>query len=308
MTFWRRSMRCWIGGCFRGFWRRGLKRSGLAPQGYDPLVLFTCLLVGQWHGLSDPRLERALKVRLDFIEFCGLDLHGSVPDETTHCRFRNALTKAGIFDDLLAEVCRQIEAHCLKLRAVEAAIIDATLIETAAQSPNAPCKQNAATKPMTVANPAARPDGGNVFAIKTPLGPGDITKSDATRASVKISDHAMLCSPERGPLVATGHRLIRSQPDPVRGDLDGCEVVVVAFVASGCNCVKVVDIVEETLDPATRLASLRACGGGRGIGASLVPMPETAVNGYHRPIPCGHAVWSTGPRRAGATGSTGRRC
>ena len=59
--------------------------------------------------LREPRLERALKVRLDFILFCGLDLHGSVPDETTHCRFRNALTRAGIFDDLLAEVCRQIE-------------------------------------------------------------------------------------------------------------------------------------------------------------------------------------------------------
>jgi len=57
-----------------------------------------------------------------------------VPDETTHCRFRNALTRAGIFDDLLAEVCRQIEAHGLKLRAADAAIIDATLIEIAARA------------------------------------------------------------------------------------------------------------------------------------------------------------------------------
>ena len=50
-------------------------------------------LIGQWHGLSDPKLERALKVRLDFLIFCRLDLHGSVPDETPHCRFRNALVK-----------------------------------------------------------------------------------------------------------------------------------------------------------------------------------------------------------------------
>ena len=113
--------------------KRGLKRTGVGPQGYDPLVLFKCLLIGQWHGLSDPKLERALKVRLDFMIFCGLDLHAPVPDETTHCRFRNALVRGGVYDDLLAEVCRQIEAHGLKLKEAEAAIIDATLIESAAR-------------------------------------------------------------------------------------------------------------------------------------------------------------------------------
>ena len=61
--------------------KRSLKRSGVGPQGYDPLILFKCLLIGQWHGLSDPKLERALKVRLDFMVFCGLGLHASVADE-----------------------------------------------------------------------------------------------------------------------------------------------------------------------------------------------------------------------------------
>ena len=64
----------------RGFLGGG---SGEGPPGYDPLILFKCLLIGQWHGLSDPKLERALKVRLDFMGFCDLDLHASVPDETT---------------------------------------------------------------------------------------------------------------------------------------------------------------------------------------------------------------------------------
>jgi len=77
-------------GVFSGLLRRGLKRLGLGPQGYDPLVLFKCLLVGQWHGPSDPRLERALNVRPDFMLFCGLDLHVLAPDEATLCRFRNA--------------------------------------------------------------------------------------------------------------------------------------------------------------------------------------------------------------------------
>ncbi len=118
---------------FSAILKRGLGRSGLGPSGYAPLVLFKCLLVGQWHGLSDPKLERALKVRLDFMLFCGLDLHGKVPDETTHCRFRNALVQAGVYDELLFEVCRQIETHGLKLGEAEAAIIDAPLIESAAR-------------------------------------------------------------------------------------------------------------------------------------------------------------------------------
>ena len=92
-------------------------------------------LIGQWHGLSDPKLERALKVRLDFLIFCRLDLHGSVPDETPHCRFRHALVKGGVHDALLVELCRQIETHGLKLKEAEAAIIDATLWSRARLGP-----------------------------------------------------------------------------------------------------------------------------------------------------------------------------
>lgn len=91
------------------------------------------MLLGQWHGLSDPKLEESLRVRLDFMLFAGLDLHKPVPDETTHCRFRNALVRAGVFDKLLDEVCRQLEVHGLKVKQAEAAIVDATLIASAAR-------------------------------------------------------------------------------------------------------------------------------------------------------------------------------
>ncbi|MBT6926629.1 MAG: transposase, partial [Marinovum sp.] len=93
--------------------------------------MFKCLLIGQWHNLSDPKLEECLRVRFDFMLFAGLDLYGSVPDETTHCRFRNALVKADVYDVLLAEVCRQIENHGLKAKGAAAVIIDAILIESA---------------------------------------------------------------------------------------------------------------------------------------------------------------------------------
>ena len=112
---------------------RGLGRSGFGPKGYDPLLLFKCLLLGQWHGLSEPSLERSLRVRLDFMLFCGLDLHSNVPDETTHCRFRNALVKANVYDDLLDAILVQLEDHGLKMREAEAALVDATLIQSAAR-------------------------------------------------------------------------------------------------------------------------------------------------------------------------------
>ena len=63
----------------------------------------------------------------------GLDLHCSVPDDATHCRFRNARVKAGAYDGLLTEVCRQIEGHRLKMKEAGTVIIDVTLIESAAR-------------------------------------------------------------------------------------------------------------------------------------------------------------------------------
>lgn len=48
-------------------------------------------------------------------------------------RFRNSLVKMGAFDDLLDEVCRQIETQGLKMKHSKGAIIDATLITSAAR-------------------------------------------------------------------------------------------------------------------------------------------------------------------------------
>ena len=85
-------------------------------------------------ALSYPKLKLAPTVWLDFMLFCGLDLHIPVPEETTHCRFRNDLVKGGVYDDPLAEVCHQIKGHGLRLKEAESAIIDATLSECAARS------------------------------------------------------------------------------------------------------------------------------------------------------------------------------
>jgi len=106
-------------------------RGGERP--YDVVKMFKATLLGQWHGLSDPELEHSLRVRVDFIVFCGFGMDESVPDETTLCRFRNRLTEAGLLDKLLAEVNEQLEEHGLKVKESCGAVVDATIIESAAR-------------------------------------------------------------------------------------------------------------------------------------------------------------------------------
>ena len=107
-----------------------LGRSGYGPQAYDCLKMFKALVLQAWHSLSDRALEEALRVRLDFIAITQLE---EVPDETTICRFRNLLIKRGLMDKLLDEVNAQLESKGFKIKESKGAILDATLITSAAR-------------------------------------------------------------------------------------------------------------------------------------------------------------------------------
>ncbi|MBD0866269.1 MAG: hypothetical protein GDA36_12120 [Rhodobacteraceae bacterium] len=63
--------------------KRGLGRAGIGPQGYDPLVLFKCLLIGQWHPKAGARA-----LNCGWISYCvaAATSFVPVPDATTHCR------------------------------------------------------------------------------------------------------------------------------------------------------------------------------------------------------------------------------
>jgi IS5 family transposase len=116
----------------------GIRESRVAGQvPYNYLALFKVLLVQQWHTLSDPKMEEALKTRIDFMWFTGFGLSNKdflVPDETTICRFRNKLIKAKLLDKLLLKVNQQLESHSLKVKISNGAVLDATLIEAAVSS------------------------------------------------------------------------------------------------------------------------------------------------------------------------------
>ena len=100
---------------------KGYKSTG--RPSYDSLVLFKIELLRTWYGLSDGEVEDQVNDRLSFSRFEGLGMEDIVPDSTTVCRFRNILVEADLYDTLLAEFNRQLEAKGIIVK--RGAIIDA---------------------------------------------------------------------------------------------------------------------------------------------------------------------------------------
>lgn len=100
---------------------------------YRALVMVRALLLQQWYGLSDPGLEEALSDRVSFRRFCGLGLDEPTPDETTLCRFRNALKDAGLGEALFTEIVRQLDAAGFIVKT--GTLIDASLVASAVRPP-----------------------------------------------------------------------------------------------------------------------------------------------------------------------------
>ena len=109
-----------------------------ANKSYDQLKMFKAILLGQWHSLSDPELEKALLVRIDFILFCDFD-DTEIPDETTLCRYRNWLNQSDLLPKLLELVNQQLQKHHLQVKQAQTAIADASIIPSAgAKQPKNP--------------------------------------------------------------------------------------------------------------------------------------------------------------------------
>lgn len=86
--------------------------------------------------MSDGKVEEQVNERLPFSRSAGLGMDDEVLDSTTLCRFRNALVKSGIYDSLLMEVNRQLEAR--RVMVTTGVIVDACVTD----SPRRPGGQN----------------------------------------------------------------------------------------------------------------------------------------------------------------------
>lgn len=114
----------------------GMRAGAMGAPGYPALILFKALLLQQWHGLSDPELEGALKDRLSFRRFLGVSLSERLPDHSSLWRFREQLAASGLADRAFAIITAQIERAGFVLK--RGTLIDASLIRAAVNPPEPP--------------------------------------------------------------------------------------------------------------------------------------------------------------------------
>jgi transposase, IS5 family len=186
-------------------------RSLLGPRGkpgsgntsYPAELLLRCLLLGVWHGLSDPALEVQIRDRLSFRRFAGLSLTDRTPDHSTLWRFRDELTSDGRIDKLFEEINRQLQDKGLILK--RGTLIDASLIAARARPPVRP--KGGGEGPS---QPSADWDANwgrkgkkSVFGYKLHIGVDQqhtlIRRMELTQASLTDTEgaDAMICGDER---------------------------------------------------------------------------------------------------------------
>jgi len=110
-----------------GIYRPKRKGKGGRPP-YPAKVLLGALFLQAWYGLSDPLTEELIHDRLSFRKFLDIKSDDDIPDETTICKFRNALMDKMLFDKIFEEVNKVMKKRGLILK--EGSHIDATLIHS----------------------------------------------------------------------------------------------------------------------------------------------------------------------------------
>lgn len=171
-----------------------------APDGrkaYPPLVMVKAMLLQQWYGLSDPRLEEALSDTLSFRRFVGLGFEDGTPDHSTISRFRNALGEHGLDEALFAEVLAQVEARGLVLK--QGTLLDATLVEAQARKPAMDSDKDPVDKDANWTRKNGKSYYGYKAHVAVDQGSGLIRKAILTPAKIYESEVAdlLICGDEK---------------------------------------------------------------------------------------------------------------
>lgn len=115
------------------YWQAMFRKGGRAP--YDYRAMFRALLIARWFGLSYPKLERALRVRLDFLLFCGFVIGNKMPDASTLNRFKMRLEEGGTLTAMFDEVEQQLREHGIMVCPARGALVEAVIIGTQRREP-----------------------------------------------------------------------------------------------------------------------------------------------------------------------------
>jgi IS5 family transposase len=101
------------------------------PRPNDPLKMFKALLVQRFFNLSDEQTEYQINDRLSFQNFIGWTLADKVADANTLWDFREALIRAGAFEQLFALFDQQLRER--GLLAQPGKLVDATFVDVPRQ-------------------------------------------------------------------------------------------------------------------------------------------------------------------------------
>ena len=175
---------------------------GSGNTSYPAEPLLRSLLLGMWHGLSDPALEAQLRDRLSFRRFAGFSLSDRTPDHATLWRFRDELTREKLIERVFAEINRQLDEKGLIVR--RGTLVDASFLQARARPPRSPKKgQEGPVKPS--ADPDARwgkKGGKSTFGYKIHIGVDQhqtlIRRAVVTNASITDTGpaDALICGDE----------------------------------------------------------------------------------------------------------------
>ena len=113
-------------------------------------TLVGALFLQSWYGLSDPMTEELIHDRISFRKFLDVKEEDTIPDETTICKFRNALIRENLLEMIFNQVKSQMSEKNLILN--EGTLVDATLIH--ASEP----KRKKDTNGKVISNEAADKD------------------------------------------------------------------------------------------------------------------------------------------------------
>jgi len=154
----------------------------------DEVMMVKMLVLQQWHGLSDPELERQVVDRISFQKF--LDFPETIPDFSTVWLFRERLAKSGKDKEVWAELQRQLDAMNLKIK--KGVIQDAMFITSdpghaKADKPRGDEAKTRRSKDGTWTKKGSKSYFGYKQHTKTDMAHGLIREVEVTTASVHDS-------------------------------------------------------------------------------------------------------------------------
>ncbi len=191
----------------------------------DEVMMIKVLILQEWHGLSDPELERQITDRISFRKFLGFP--DTIPDFSTVWIFRERLIKAGRDKKIWQELQHQLDSKGLKVK--KGVIQDATFITSdpghaKADKPRGDDAKTRRSRDGTWAKKNSKSYFGYKFHSKSDIDYGLIRDIETTTASVHDSqidltkpgevaykDKGYFGAPSKG-YCATMRRSVRGHP------------------------------------------------------------------------------------------------